>query len=76
LYLQQWWVFRLTFALGRLPCFPEAPFVSLWVDVFSFDWYSIALSKLQYANQIGCNTFLHNYFFPDIGADILSSKHS
>jgi hypothetical protein len=30
LYLQQWWFFRLTFALGRLPCFPEAPFVSLW----------------------------------------------
>ena len=32
LYLQQWWVFRLTFALGRLPSFPEAPFVSLWED--------------------------------------------
>ena len=32
LYLQQWWFFRLTFALGRLPCFPEAPFVSLWED--------------------------------------------
>jgi hypothetical protein len=30
LYLQQWWVFRLTFALGQLPSFPEAPFVSLW----------------------------------------------
>jgi hypothetical protein len=32
LYLQQWWFFRLAFALGRLPCFPEAPFVSLWED--------------------------------------------
>jgi hypothetical protein len=32
LYLQQWWIFRLTFALGRLPSFPEAPFVSLWED--------------------------------------------
>ncbi len=32
LYLQQWWLFRLTFALGRLPCFPEAPFVPLWEE--------------------------------------------
>ncbi len=32
LYLQEWWFFRLTFALGRLPCFPEAPFVSLWEE--------------------------------------------
>ncbi len=32
LYLQQWWLFRLTFALGRLPSFPEAPFVALWKD--------------------------------------------
>jgi len=32
LYLQQWWFFRLAFALGRLPPFPEAPFVSLWED--------------------------------------------
>lgn len=32
LYLQQWWFFRLTFALGRLPCFPEAPFVSWWEE--------------------------------------------
>jgi hypothetical protein len=32
LYLQQWWLFRLAFALGRLPCFPEAPFVSLWEE--------------------------------------------
>src|SRR5712692_446961 len=32
LYLQQWWFFRLTFALGRLPSFPEAPFISLWED--------------------------------------------
>lgn len=32
LYLQQWWFFRLAFALGRLPLFPEAPFVSLWED--------------------------------------------
>lgn len=30
LYMQQWWIFRLTFALGRLPDFPEAPFQSLW----------------------------------------------
>src|SRR5436190_2955169 len=30
LYLQQWWIFRLTYALGRLPSFPEAPFASLW----------------------------------------------
>ena len=30
LYLQQWWLFRLTYALGRLPSFPESPFVSLW----------------------------------------------
>jgi hypothetical protein len=32
LYLQQWWIFRLTFALGHLPSFPEAPFVSLWKE--------------------------------------------
>jgi hypothetical protein len=32
LYLQQWWFFRLTFALGRLPTFPEEPFVSLWEE--------------------------------------------
>ena len=32
LYLQQWWVFRLTFAFGHLPSFPEAPFVSLWEE--------------------------------------------
>ena len=30
LYLQQWWVFRLAFALGQLPHVPEAPFSSLW----------------------------------------------
>ncbi len=32
LYLQQWWLFRLAFALGHLPCFPETPFVSLWEE--------------------------------------------
>lgn len=32
LYLQQWWLFRLAFALDHLPCFPEAPFVSLWEE--------------------------------------------
>lgn len=32
LYMQQWWIFRLTFALGRLSSFPEAPFVSLWEE--------------------------------------------
>jgi hypothetical protein len=32
LYLQRWWYFRLAFALGRLPCFPEEPFVSLWEE--------------------------------------------
>ncbi|MFL5626106.1 MAG: hypothetical protein ACJ788_10990 [Ktedonobacteraceae bacterium] len=32
LYLQQWWFFRLAFALGRLPAFPEAPFVALWEE--------------------------------------------
>jgi hypothetical protein len=32
LYLQQWWLFRLTYALGRLPSFPESPFVSLWEE--------------------------------------------
>ncbi|HEU5377591.1 MAG TPA: hypothetical protein VFV38_19380, partial [Ktedonobacteraceae bacterium] len=32
LYLQQWWFFRLTFALGHLPGFPEEPFTSLWED--------------------------------------------
>lgn len=32
LYLQQWWFFRLTFALGRLPSFPEELFTSLWKD--------------------------------------------
>jgi hypothetical protein len=30
LYMQQWWLFRLTLALGRLPSFPELPFTSLW----------------------------------------------
>ncbi|SRR5258708_7184791 len=32
LYLQQWWFFRLAFALGQLPCFPEEPFLSLWEE--------------------------------------------
>lgn len=32
LYLQQWWFFRLAFAFGRLPCFPETPFVALWEE--------------------------------------------
>ena len=32
LYLQQWWFFRLAFALGRLPSFPEIPFVSWWQE--------------------------------------------
>ena len=32
LYLQQWWSFRLAYALGQLPAFPEAPFVSLWEE--------------------------------------------
>ena len=32
LYLQQWWLFRLTFALGHIPCFSETPFVSLWEE--------------------------------------------
>jgi hypothetical protein len=32
LYLQEWWFFCLTFALGRLPDFPEALFVSLWEE--------------------------------------------
>ncbi len=32
LYLQQWWFFRLTFALGQLPSFPEAPFAFLWEE--------------------------------------------
>nr|BBH94576.1 hypothetical protein KTA_27750 [Thermogemmatispora argillosa] len=32
LYLQRWWLFRLAFALGRLPAFPEEPFASLWEE--------------------------------------------
>lgn len=32
LYLQQWWFFRLAFAFGQLPCFPEEPFTSLWEE--------------------------------------------
>src|SRR5204862_5248369 len=32
LYLQQWWFFRLAFALGHLPAFPEAPFAFLWKE--------------------------------------------
>ncbi len=32
LYMQQWWLFRLTFAFGHLPNFPETPFVSLWEE--------------------------------------------
>lgn len=32
LYMQQWWLFRLTFALGQLPAFPEAPFAFLWEE--------------------------------------------
>jgi hypothetical protein len=32
LYHQQWWLFRLAHALGQLPSFPEAPFVSLWEE--------------------------------------------
>lgn len=30
LYLQRFWWYRLTFALGHAPAFPEAPFASLW----------------------------------------------
>ncbi len=32
LYLQQWWLFRLTFALSSLPSFPEELFISLWEE--------------------------------------------
>ncbi|HLG75654.1 MAG TPA: hypothetical protein VKX46_04530, partial [Ktedonobacteraceae bacterium] len=32
LYMQEWWFFRLTLALGRLPAFPETPFVALWEE--------------------------------------------
>lgn len=32
LYLQQWWFFRLTFALGHIPSFPDTPFASLWQE--------------------------------------------
>lgn len=32
LYLQQWWLFRLACALGRLPSFPEEPFAALWEE--------------------------------------------
>lgn len=32
LYLQQWWFFRLSFALGQLPSFPETPFAFLWEE--------------------------------------------
>ncbi len=32
LYLQQWWFFRLTFAFGTFPCFPETPFETLWEE--------------------------------------------
>jgi hypothetical protein len=32
LYLQQWWLFRLTFALGHLPSFPDTSFASLWQE--------------------------------------------
>jgi hypothetical protein len=32
LYLQQWWIFRLTCAFGHLPHFPEALFTSLWEE--------------------------------------------
>ena len=34
LYLQQWWFFRLAFAFGKLPSFPEEPFTSLWEERF------------------------------------------
>jgi chromosome condensin MukBEF ATPase and DNA-binding subunit MukB len=32
LYLQRWWLFRLAFALGRLPAFPEEPLAALWEE--------------------------------------------
>lgn len=32
LYLQQWWLFRLAFALGQLPQVPETLFTSLWAN--------------------------------------------
>lgn len=32
LYLQNWWFFRLSFAFGRLPSFPQAPFAYLWEE--------------------------------------------
>jgi hypothetical protein len=30
--MQRWWVFRLASALGRMPSFPEEPFVRLWEE--------------------------------------------
>lgn len=32
LYLQQWWIFRLTCAFGHLSQFPVAPFHALWEE--------------------------------------------
>lgn len=32
LYMQQWWLFRLAFAPGRLPSFPATPFTHLWKE--------------------------------------------
>jgi hypothetical protein len=32
LYLQQWWFFRLAFAFGHVPSFPEEIFSSLWEE--------------------------------------------
>jgi hypothetical protein len=32
LYMQEWWLYRLAFAFGRLPSFPKEPFVALWEE--------------------------------------------
>jgi hypothetical protein len=32
IYMQRWWVFRLTFAFGHLPAFPETMFTFLWKE--------------------------------------------
>lgn len=32
LYMQEWWFFRLAFAFGQLPSFPEVPFQFLWEE--------------------------------------------
>jgi hypothetical protein len=54
LYLQRMWWYRLALALGRMPAFPEEPFISLWRSrqlppptAYCGRWGLLALEKTE-----------------------------